>query len=64
MGNDFKPYTCFSINLLRFIKAHGIKQMSKGVHSNGKTFWVFEQTPELSNVLTAWTKSKPEHLKK
>lgn len=51
-------YKLFSINLLRFIKAHGIRPVSKGVHPNGKTFWLFEMTPELSEVLTRWTENK------
>jgi hypothetical protein len=54
-----KFYSCYSINQLRFIKAHGIKPVSKGVNKNtGKTFWVFEVTDELSNVLTTWTNNK------
>jgi hypothetical protein len=51
-------YKCFSINQLRFIKIHGIKPVSKGIHPNGKTFWVFDMNDELSAVLTTWTKNK------
>lgn len=51
-------YKCFSINLLRFIKVHGIRPVSKGVHPNGKSFWIFEMNEELSKVLTTWTENK------
>lgn len=54
-------YKCFSINMLRFIKIHGIKAVSKGVHPNGKTFWVFEMTDELSNVLKRWTENNSQN---
>lgn len=57
-----KYYKLFSINLLRFIKAHGIRPVSKGVHENGKTYWIFEVTPELSKVLTTWTENKASNL--
>lgn len=53
-----KYYKLFSINMLRFIKAHGIRPVSKGLHPNGKTFWIFEITDELSKVLTTWTNNK------
>lgn len=58
MGDKVTWYKCFSINQLRFIKIHGIKAVSKGVHSNGKTFWIFEMTDELSDVLTRWTEER------
>lgn len=46
---------------MRFIKAHGIKPVSKGVNKNtDKTFWVFEVTDELSKVLTTWTNNKQD----
>lgn len=51
-------YKNFSINQLRFIKAHGIRPVSKGTHENGKSFWIFEMTPELSEVLKRWTENK------
>lgn len=54
-----KFYSCYSINMLRFIKAHSIKPVSKGVNGNtGKTFWVFETTDELSAVLKTWSSNK------
>lgn len=62
MGNGFKPFKCFSINLLRFISAHGIKPMSKGLHENGKSYWIFN-SDEISDILLAWTNNKPEQLK-
>lgn len=54
-------YKLWSINLLRFIKAHGIRPISKGIHPNtNRQFWVFEVTEELSAVLQAWTNNKKE----
>lgn len=53
-------YKCFSLNLRRFIGAHGIRHISKGVHPNGKTFFIYEVTPELSSVLTTWSNNKKE----
>lgn len=55
-----KYYKCFSINMLRFIKVHGIKPVSKGIHPNGKTYWVFEVTDALSEVLATWTSNKQQ----
>ncbi len=52
-------YSCYSINQLRFIKAHNIRPVSKGINKHTeKTFWVFEMTDELSKVLTTWTNNK------
>jgi hypothetical protein len=44
--------------MLRFIKSHNIRPIRKGLHDNGRNFWVFEMTDELSKVLTAWTNYK------
>ena len=51
-------YRCFSINLLRWLKIHGVKPVSKGTHENGKSFWIFEMDEELSKLLTAWSDNK------
>lgn len=58
---DNKRYfKLYSIPLLRFIKAHGMKPLSKGVNKvTGKTFWLFEMDDELSRVLTIWTNNNP-----
>jgi hypothetical protein len=51
-------YTCYSINLMRFLKAHGFSYISRGVNDRtGRTFWVFEVTPKLSEALTNWSKN-------
>ncbi|WP_404354612.1 hypothetical protein [Exiguobacterium aurantiacum] len=53
-------YRCFSINMLRFIRAHGIEPVSKGVHPvTARTFWLFEMDAELSRILKTWSKNKP-----
>lgn len=52
-------YQCYSINMLRFIKAHNIKHISKFINKDtGKTAWVFEITDELDKVLTKWSTMK------
>lgn len=52
-------YKCFSINQLRWIKCNEIYPIGKNTNKNtGRTFWIFEVTPELSQVLTAWTENK------
>lgn len=52
-----KFYTCYSINLLRFIKTHNIRYISKFIHkTTNKTAWVFELNNELADILTIWTK--------
>ena len=49
-------YTCYSINLLRFIKKHNIRYMSKFINkTTNKTAWIFELTSELETILTRWT---------
>jgi hypothetical protein len=51
-------YTLFSVNLLRFLKAHGLRPVSRGTHQNGKNFWVFEVDDTLSNCLTTWSNNR------
>lgn len=52
-------YKCYSINLLRFIKAHNIRYDSKFVNkTTEKTCWLFKKTDELSIILKAYTNSK------
>lgn len=50
-----KYFFCYSINLFRFIRSKGVKYISKGINpSTNKTFWLFEKTEELSQVLEQW----------
>lgn len=59
--NNIKYYKLYSIPLKRFISVHGIKPLSKGVNKEtGKTFWVYEVTPELEELLKTWTANKPQ----
>lgn len=55
-------YRCFSINLLRFLKSNQFRYVSKFIHTNGKTGWVFKVTPELSRVLTAYSEMKKQDI--
>lgn len=52
-------FQCFSINFHRFLKANGLRSMSKGVHQNGKTFWVYERTENFEKLLKIWHETKP-----
>jgi len=52
-------FQCFSINFHRFLKANGLRSMSKGIHQNGKTFWVYERTKNFEDLLKIWHETKP-----
>ncbi len=52
-------FPCFSINLYRFMKANGMKYMSKGTHDNGKIFWVYERNERFEELLKIWGETKP-----
>ena len=57
-------YKSFSINMNRFIKAHGIHPMSKSIHQDtGKTYWIYEMTNELSTILNQWSANKFQNKK-
>ena len=55
-------FQCFSINFHRFLKANSLRAMNKGLHSNGKTFWVYERTEEFERALKAWHDTAPKKL--
>ncbi len=55
-----KFYKCYSINLHRFIKANGVKPLSKGVNERtGKTYW-FYRLEEVKYLLIIWSQNKKE----
>lgn len=57
-------YKNFSINQERFLRANGFKYMSKGIHKEtGRSYWVYELTPELSKMLENWSITKNDALK-
>ncbi len=60
MTNQKKFFQCFSINFHRFLKANGLRAMSKGVHSNGKTFWVYERNEIFDKCMKIWADTKPK----
>lgn len=60
MANKKYYFSCFSINLHRFLRANGLKYLSKGTHSNGKTFWVYSRDEQFEKLLEIWGKNKPE----
>ena len=52
-------FFCYSINLYREIKDNNIYYITKGINpSSNRSFWVFEKTDKLKQILTSWTKSK------
>lgn len=54
-------FQCFSINFHRFLKANGLRSMSKGTHQNGKTFWVYERTEGFEKLLKIWHDTSPKN---
>lgn len=52
-------FQCFSINFHRFLKANGLRAMSKNTHKNGKTFWVYERSTDFEKCLQVWHDTKP-----
>lgn len=61
MKKNIEWYKCYSHNLKNFISVHNIYPVSSGVHPRtNKVYHVYELTDELSEVLTAWSNSKPE----
>lgn len=59
MANKKYYFSCFSINLHRFLKANGLKYLSKGTHANGKIFFVYERDEKFEELLEVWSKNKP-----
>jgi hypothetical protein len=53
-------FQCFSINFHRFLKANVLHSMSKGVHQNGKTFWVYERSEGFEKLLKIWHDTSPK----
>ncbi|MBU3142233.1 hypothetical protein [Clostridium sp. CF012] len=55
--NKVQYYNCYSINMLRFIKANFVYPISKADNPNtGRTAWIFIKTKELDIALTQWSK--------
>lgn len=51
-----KFYYCYSPNLMRYLERNGVHKVDEGVHRRTlKTFWVYEQTEDLSYLLARWT---------
>lgn len=56
---DKEYYKCYSWRLKNFISAHNIYPVSSGVHPvTNKVFHIYEMTPELSKILTNWSKNR------
>lgn len=54
-----KNYNCFSYNQMKFLMSNNIKPIHVMIHSETKrTFWIFEQSAELSILLLKWTENK------
>lgn len=49
-------YNCYSYNQMKFIMSNNINPVDVTLHSEtGKTYWIFNNTEELSKVLYIWT---------
>ena len=49
-------YYCYSPKQMRYLEANGVHKVNEGVHfRTRKTFWVYEQTEDLSYLLARWT---------
>ena len=49
-------YKCYSIPLKRFLDVNMIEWISKGGNPvTNKVFYIYEMTPELSDLLTIWS---------
>ena len=58
-NKEQRYYKCFSWRLKNFISAHNIYPISSGVHPvTSKVFHIYEMTPELSKILTNWSKNR------
>lgn len=60
MNNKEQDYfKCYSWRLKNFISAHGIYPISSGLNNQtSKVFHIYEMTPELSKILTNWSKNR------
>ena len=57
---DIKLFTCYSKNLVHFLKEKGIKYRITGFNvKTNKQFYVFIRTEKLNKVLDEWRISKP-----
>lgn len=59
-----EKYICGSPNLCKFLEMNGLKYVYSyqlGKEKNNRTMWVFIMTPELSQLLTQWSKNKPQN---
>lgn len=57
--NNDKYFFCYSPNLYHKIKSNNLCYITKGNNpSNNKTFWVFEKTDILKQILIKWTKQR------
>lgn len=54
-------YRCFSLNQMRWLKACGQSYLYTKQHKDtGRTYFVYQETEELSELLTMWTNNKPK----
>lgn len=69
MNEEFKNFQsahffCYSFKLYHFLKAHGVRYVSKGKNANnGLSYWVFERNEQLGDLLGKWEAFKAEKTK-
>lgn len=57
-----KEFECYSKKLYGYLVMKGVRYNRSFKHSKtGRICWVYEMTPELSNILTEWTQNKPDN---
>jgi hypothetical protein len=59
--NNYFP--CYSPNLYKYLKYnHNIPYIIKGINPNtNKTYWLFETTDQLQQILNQWSANKQLH---
>lgn len=61
MVKKIEFFKCYSINLLRFIKAHNVRYISKFINDRtNKTCWLFIIDDKLSEILKKYSESKSD----
>lgn len=65
METSEKYFYCYDLKLFNFLKAKGIKFITKAKHyKTNDLFSLYEQSPELSAALREWWDDKPDILPK
>lgn len=59
MTNETDYFYCYSFQLKRFIRDHGIKWVDRGTNNNnGRPYWMFEQTTALGRIIEEYKRNQ------